>query len=479
MHGKIMVYVDGTGRGTVINLAKTFFEFNKHAWHDKRSMPTVGMFVEFRSDGKHITDLRPSKFQEFGENDFIKERDFWKTDSDDELEDLRLTRRDAYVQELYRETNYDELEKITLNVTIPQAIQRYFYNETLSINAVKDINTEEVPYIIDFFALKRFLYKALDTLLFSDNTINQADFSAMKNIIVHLEMAHKDMKDKQKHINMERIYDEVFLSHQCHYQALLASLDNRKNRKLALERQMSTLASDIKAKQARVESESGKKRQELEELIAEKKHKLVELKNELDYFSKSIEKLELIKKSFYDKNLTIFTNSFNLAREKLFEKIKQGLNICATKLDLEIWKKSLKSTSIKNSYFKNATEISFCTLSFAELYLNRLNKHALNPNDQLLLSYIKKVKKECEKNFLVVTSNFDLYVNMKIQIFSTNPYYVVKHAPKKVNYQGLMKNTDFDVVYVDEKTIWAPVADVILEGKYFLKKDSKTKFKIL
>ncbi|AJC84449.1 hypothetical protein [Campylobacter peloridis] len=479
MHGKIMVYVDGTGRGTVINLAKTFFEFNKHAWHDKRSMPTVGMFVEFRSDGKHITDLRPSKFQEFGENDFIKERDFWKTDSDDELEDLRLTRRDAYVQELYRETNYDELEKITLNVTIPQAIQRYFYNETLSINAVKDINTEEVPYIIDFFALKRFLYKALDTLLFSDNTINQADFSAMKNIIVHLEMAYKDMKDKQKHINMERIYDEVFLSHQCHYQALLASLDNRKNRKLALERQMSTLASDVKAKQARVESESGKKRQELEELITEKKHKLVELKNELDYFSKSIEKLELIKKSFYDKNLTIFTNSFNLAREKLFEKIKQGLNICATKLDLEIWKKSLKSTSIKNSYFKNATEISFCTLSFAELYLNRLNKHALNPNDQLLLSYINKVKKECEKNFLVVTSNFDLYVNMKIQIFSTNPYYVVKHAPKKVNYQGLMKNTDFDVVYVDEKTIWAPVADVILEGKYFLKKDSKTKFKIL
>ncbi len=479
MHGKIMVYVDATGRGTVINLAKTFFEFNKHAWHDKRSMPTVGMFVEFRSDGKHITDLRPSKFQEFGDSDFIKERDFWKTDSDDELEDLRLTRRDAYVQELYRETDYDNLDKIVLNLTIPQAIQRYFYNETLSINAVKDINTDEVPYIIDFFAMKRFLYKALDTLLFSDNTINQADFSAMKNIIVHLEMAYKDMKDKQKHINMERLYDEVFLSHQCHYQALLASIDNRKNRKLALDRQMSTLITDIKSKQARLESENGKKRQEFEELIQNKKQKLIEIKNEADYFTKSVEKLEAIKKSFYEKNFTIFSNSFNMAREKLFEKIKQGLNICATKLDIEIWKKSLKSTSIKNSYFKTASEISFCTLSFAELYLNRLNKHALNPNDQLLFSYVKKVRKECEKNFLVVTSNPDLYINMKIQIFATNPYYVVKHAPKKVNYQGLMKNTEFDIVYVDEKTIWAPVADVILEGKYFLKKDSKTKFKIL
>ncbi|AJC87546.1 hypothetical protein [Campylobacter insulaenigrae] len=479
MHGKIMVYVDGTGRGTVINLAKTFFEFNRHAWHDKRSMPTVGMFVEFRSDGKHITDLRPSKFQEFNENDFIKERDFWKTDSDDELEDLRLAKRDAYVQQLYRETNYDEFEKIPLSMTIPQTIQRYFYNETLSINAVKDIKIDEAPYIIDFFVLKRFLCKALDTLLFSDNTINQADFSAMKNIIVHLEMAHKDMQDKQKHINMERLYDEVFLSHQCHYQALLASIDNRKNRKLALERQISTLASEIKSKQSRLEAENGKRYQELEEIIHSKKAKLIEIKNEIDYFSESIIKLEEVKKAFYEKNLSIFANSFNMVREKLFDKINQGLNICATKQDVEIWKKSLKSTSIKNSYFKNATEISFCTLSFAELYLNRLNKHTLNSNDQLLLSYVKKVRKECEKNFLIVTANPEIYTKMKIQIFSMSPYYVVKHAPKKVNYQGLMKSTEFDIVYVDEKTLWAPVADVILEGKYFLKKDSKTKFKIL
>lgn len=159
-----------------------------------------------------------------------------------------------------------------------------------------------------------------------------------------------------------------FLSHQCHYQALLASIDNRKNRKLALDRQMSTLITDIKSKQARLEAEGGKKHHELEEVIQDKKQKLIELKNEADYFTKSVEKLELIKKSFYEKNFTIFSNSFNMAREKLFEKIKQGLNICATKLDIEIWKKSLKSTSIKNSYFKTASEISFCTLSFAELY---------------------------------------------------------------------------------------------------------------
>ncbi|MFG5127980.1 hypothetical protein O8I70_08130, partial [Campylobacter lari] len=82
-------------------------------------------------------------------------------------------------------------------------------------------------------------------------------------------------------------------------QALLASIDNRKNRKLALDRQMSTLITDIKSKQARLEAEGGKKHHELEEVIQDKKQKLIELKNEADYFTKSVEKLELIKKSFY------------------------------------------------------------------------------------------------------------------------------------------------------------------------------------
>lgn len=44
-------------------------------------------------------------------------------------------------------------------------------------------------------------------------------------------------------------------------------------------------------------------------------------------------------------------------------------------------------------------ENSFCSLSFAEHYLSRLNKSALNPFDQKLLVYIQKITKEQRKKF--------------------------------------------------------------------------------
>lgn len=84
MHGKIAIYMDSTGRGTVTNSANTFFDFNRQIWNDKKSMPSVGMLVEFRTlssekkaeDGKlvqtskTITGIKPSKFQEFQRRGF-------------------------------------------------------------------------------------------------------------------------------------------------------------------------------------------------------------------------------------------------------------------------------------------------------------------------------------------------------------------------------------------------------------------------
>ncbi|EAI3250440.1 hypothetical protein E3F17_07545, partial [Campylobacter jejuni] len=118
------------------------------------------------------------------------------------------------------------------------------------------------------------------------------------------------------------------------------------------------------------------------------------------------------------------------------------------------------------------------SLSFAEHYLSRLNKSALNPFDQKLLVYIQKITKEQRKKFLVVTSDLDLLCKLKIENFSQNPYYLVKYAPKKVNYQSLMRDNTFDIVYIDEKHVWENVADIILQGKHF-DKSGKTKFKLI
>ncbi|ECL2421101.1 hypothetical protein FSL88_06395 [Campylobacter coli] len=481
MHGKIAIYMDSTGRGTVTNSANTFFDFNRQIWNDKKSMPSVGMLVEFRtlsSDkksengapvpvSKTITGIKPSKFQEFKEGDFITEHDFWKTDSDDELEDLQNSRRSAYITELYRSIDFDSIEKIPLSFTIPQAIQKYFAHEILSVEALQANLQDEkdIPCILDYLILKRFLFKAYDTLIFMDNSIDQTQFSALKSIMMHLENSYEQMIADKKP-NITKIFNETFLSLQCHYQALIATIDTRKNRLASLEAQMKALQSEI---QANADPEKLKARQE----------KLAKLQKEAEYYRTTLKRLGAIQEDFYKKNYNIFENAFKLSREKLFKKIITGLNLCATIMDVKIWHLSLKSSGVKNSYFTMSNiENSFCSLSFAEHYLSRLNKAALNPFDQKLLVYIQKITKEQRKKFLVVTSDLDLLCKLKIETFAQNPYFIVKYAPKKVNYQSLMRDNSFDIMFIDEKHIWESVADIILEGKHF-DKIGKTKFKLI
>lgn len=472
MHGKIAIYMDSTGRGTVVDSANVFFDFNQQTWNDKKSMPSVGMLVEFRSEGKNITGIYPSRYQEFKEGDFITEKDFFKTASDDELEDLQQTRRSAYITELYRSTDYDTIEKIPLSFTIPQAIQKYFTAEIISVEALKaNVENEgEIPYVLDYFIIKRFLHKALDTLIFMDSSTDQTQFNSLKSIVMHLENSYNDIKDKRL-LNTTKIFNETFLSLQCHYQALVATIDTRKNRAASLDSQIKNLESEISFLKGNPNATPDK--------VKAKEEKKAELEKESTYYKTSLKRLDSIREDFYKKNLSIFENAFKLSREKLFNKIVTGLNLCATIMDMKIWRLSLKSSGVKNSYFSRSNiENSFCALAFAEHYLSRLNKAALNPFDQKLLSYIQKVSKEQRKKFLVVTSDLDLLYKIKIEVFSLNPYYIVKYAPKKVNYQSLMRDNTFDIVYIDEKHIWESAADIILQGKHF-DKVGKTKFKLV
>lgn len=87
-------------------------------------MPSVGMLVEFRtlsseksrrrqtrSNKQNHNRYKTFKISRIQRRGFITEHDFWKTDNDDELEDLQNSRRSAYITELYRTTDFDTIEK--------------------------------------------------------------------------------------------------------------------------------------------------------------------------------------------------------------------------------------------------------------------------------------------------------------------------------------------------------------------------------
>lgn len=469
MHGKIMVYITGTGRGTVMNLAKVFFDFNKNNWTDKKSVPRVGLFVEFHASGQAITNIKPSKFQEFKPNDFISEQDFWKSEDDNELEDLQSKRRGDYITSLYRSTDFSVLDKLPVNITVPQSVHQYFAEELIAVETLQDAMDKEqdLPFILDYFIVKRFLNKALDTLFFMDSSIPQSEFMILKNIIARLESSYNTMSEKEKKLNIEGIFKDHFLSLQCHYQALVAMLGTQKDRATSIEKELKTL----KLESALATKDEAK--------IKLRQERQIKLSEELSKMNTQITHLEKLKNEFFTKNLAVFTNSFKMTRQKLFSNMVEGLNQCATLIDMKICQFALKSSGIKNAYFlKNNMENSFSCLSFAELYLNRLDKKHLNPNDQKLNFYLQTVLNKHRKYFLIVSNNPALVCDLKIQIFKLSPYYLVKNSPKKVNYQALMREFQFDLVYIDEKTTWENTADIILEGKRF-DKSGKTKFKLI
>ncbi len=106
MHGKIVRYLSSNGKGAVINLSRKLFEFTKETWHDKKVIPAVDMFVEFRcNEAGQITDCKASKFQDFSGNSMISESEFWHHETDEQLETLLSNKRDAIVQKIYKETN--------------------------------------------------------------------------------------------------------------------------------------------------------------------------------------------------------------------------------------------------------------------------------------------------------------------------------------------------------------------------------------
>lgn len=475
MHGKIMVYIDSTGRGTVMDLKKNFFDFNKQSWHYKKSIPSVGVYVEFTADANNrITSLKPSKYQEFKEGDFFTEGDFWRTESDFELENVEQAKRAEYVTQLYRTTDFNTLDHIPLSITIPQAIQTYFKDELVAVDNLKtnmDTLEKKPPLILNYFTFKKFLNKAIDTLLYMDTSINQNQFSNIISTTMRLEASYNDMKDKQKKININRIFNETFLPVQCYFQALLTAIDARKNR-------LKNAQFQLRSARMEINFETQKPKPDKERIEA-RKEKIVKLTEEMAEIQKNIERLETLKDEFLKKNFKGFEQGFKLARERLFQRITEGLDLCATITDGKIWALSLGSSGIRNSYFaKDNNCNSFCTLTFAELYLSRLDKYLLSENDQKLYSTVQNIIKQHRKKFLIISSDLELITDLKIKFFELSPYNLVKFAMKEANFQQMMRDESFDMVYIDENSAWENVADIILKGKQLDRYD-KAKFKVL
>lgn len=158
-----MQYSHTTGAGIIINAHKKLFDFKLIHWHDKTRIPEMDLLVEFRTDSENNTSvvyIKSSKYQEFSQDSIIKERDFWKTQTDEELEKLEIAVFEGLVEQTYKKTDYAILNNIKPSISVDSFIEYHFENETNIINHANDLPTDGYE-ILDYRIVARFLMRTL------------------------------------------------------------------------------------------------------------------------------------------------------------------------------------------------------------------------------------------------------------------------------------------------------------------------------
>lgn len=463
MHGRIVQYSHTTGSGIIINNHKKLFDFKLINWHDKTRIPEINLLVEFKCDDDNLSviSVKSSHYQEFGKDSIIKEADFWRTLSDDELEKLEFGVFEDLITKVCKETNYEILSDIKPSISIENFIEYHFEAENHIIQIALKLPTNGYE-LLDYRILTRFLMRTLDSLIYTEKRITKDTFSAYLEIYSKLQyFVTPFYKNSQ---NATKIY-EIFLSQQLYFTAAKRKLINVKDDLLRVENKLHTTKSQVFSNEQKLSGSNNKHQNEVRERLEKLKAQLKELNESKIHLTKLKEKLEGMIKAFKERYEANFAKQFDIVREKIFEQIKLALNTTITSLDNKMWDLGMKSDPIKNHYFKLDTNYSFCILAFVLQYIKMLDTTKLSDNDKILHSYITRYRERNTKNILIVSSDNKLKNKMKIKLFSAYKDFLITTTEKKMEYEIIIANQRFDFVIIDNELEDCNAIEMVIFGK--------------
>lgn len=461
MHGKILRYAISTGNGVVTNYSKKIFELKKDAWHDNHMLPTAGLYVEFRTrnDGYVIQSARASAWQEFPPGSAIREVDFWKSDTDEELFSMELDARNKITTKIYKETNYYALKSIEPVNTVAECVNLYFKKKYSDINAISGTIKAKDP-IFKYAMIKQFLNKALDYLIFNDRKVSLDTFNDLLQDIKKLDY-HMDNFQKNVNLNMEHLYEEVFLDWQYNYKGAQKAVGSMREKILQLESKIRGYTSDIKNFRNKMEQKP-KERSTFEEKLQRAKELLSNTEEERVQTIEVLKRLTSLTEGFFKSNFKEFEILFKQSYNDMMALTAKTLDGITTQLDDEIWKVAMKSISIKNAFFKHGMNEPFCAMTFMGQYFNKLNVSMISSIQKPTYNYYSKYKKQWGKNFIVFSNNRDLQLQIQLQTMSISKHYSVYTARKEAEYFTLLHKMKFEICYIDveaETSVKTIVAD--------------------
>lgn len=448
MHGRISRYSMATGSGVVTNYSKKIFELRKEHWHDRKLLPAAGMYVEFRLDESgHIVDAHSSAYQEFGADSLIKEMDFWKTDTDEELRTKEADLRNQIAENIFKQTNYLEMKSIEPSVSIEDCLKEYFAPESNAIKfSLTDI--EEIPAEnqLNYLIVRRFLSKAMDYLVYCDKNITPDVFASDLQKVNTLEYSYKALVQSTT-LKPESIYPDMFLEKQLHYRGAIKAILGIKEKVIQLRNKVKFCMNEVR--KLRNQMELNKKDSSLPAKLETQKTVMAKAEEEVKVLVGCQERLETITKNFRENYLNEFAETFRKMHSDLVDQTRDALNLVATALDNKMWKIGMASTSIHNNFFKHDINNAYCTMTFYGQYLKRLDKNKLADNEKTGYNYFHKYKKQHEKLFLIYTTNQKLEMYLKLQIMSASKEYSVVIAKTDGEFLSHINSQRFELGYID------------------------------
>ena len=447
MHGKISRYSMATGSGVVINHSKKIFELRKEHWHDRRMLPATGMYVECRLDENGaIIDAHSSAYQEFGENSLVREIDFWRTNTDEELRTKESDLRNKITEEIFQKTNYLEMQSIVVSIPIEDCLREYFVQEFNSIKfALSDV--EEIPSEkqLNYMVIRRFLNKAMDYLMYCDRNVTLDVFALDLQKLHNLEYFFKGLM-QSSNLKASSIYLDVFLEKQLHYKGAIKAILGIKEKVIQLRNKSKFCSSEMR--RLRNQMEINKKDTTLAQKIEAQKNSMLKANEEIGVLTQCQERLENLTKAFKENYFQEFSKKLKVMHIQLLDQTKSTLNLVCTILDDKIWKISMGSTAVINSFFKHDINSSYCAMTFYWQYLKRLDKNKLADNEKQGYNYYCRYKKLHEKLFLIYAINDKLEMYLKIQIMSASKDYSVVIAKTDGEFLTFVNRQVFETIYI-------------------------------
>lgn len=448
MHARINRYSMATGSGVVTNYSKKIFELRKENWHDKKMLPSAGMYIECRVDDHgNILDAHSSAYQDFKEDSWVKEIDFWKTDTDEELRTLEQDRQNKSAEEIFNKTDYLTMTSIEVTTSTDECLNSYFHPEFLVLfNAQEDL--EEIPpnKVLNYLIVRQFVTKAMDYLMFCDKNITQDVFANELQKLSMLEYCYKGLMTSTK-LKPESIYDEVFLDKQLHYKGAIKAILGIKERIIQLKNKGKFCTSEIRKLRMKIEVEKAKDPTLLPKLETQKQI-LAKSNEDIKVFSECQERLENLTKDYKKKHFDEFAKRLSEIHDELLDKTRAVLNLVCTDLDNKIWKIGMSSISVKNNFLKQV-ESPYCSMTFFQQYLKRLDKNKLADSQKSGYNYFMRYKKENEKMFLICTTNEKLELTLKVQIMSKSKDYSVVVVRTDGEFISTIDRQAFELGYID------------------------------